>query len=338
MDEQVVRLHKEIADVADKFVRVRLAKIAGIDLRRFEFDYDLTWFVFFLNADETIYGRYGGRDAADAEARLSMKGLRYAMDRALDAHQSSTPPLALEDKPVRAEDYSAAKNHRGCIHCHNVSEFRRADLKNAGKWDRESVWVYPPPENVGITLDVDRGDLVKSITPGSAAEKAGLKSGDRLTRLNGYTLASFADTQYALHKAPAKGSVPLSWMRDGKELSAPLAVTNGWRRADLTWRPSMRDILPSAPFSGDELNEVEKKRLGLDPTRAAIRQHAEVHPVLDAAGVKGGDVLIGYDGNVVEGDSGKLFTYVRRNYLIGDEITINLIRDGKRLDLKLLLK
>ena len=38
---------------------VRLVKIAGIDLRRFEFDHDLTWFCFFLNADETIYGRYG---------------------------------------------------------------------------------------------------------------------------------------------------------------------------------------------------------------------------------------------------------------------------------------
>ena len=67
-------------------------KIAGVDLRRFEFDYDLTWFVFFLNADETIYGRYGGRDASDAEARISMKGLRYAMDRALEAHKS--PPAA----------------------------------------------------------------------------------------------------------------------------------------------------------------------------------------------------------------------------------------------------
>ena len=37
-----------------------------MDLRRFEFDFDLTWYAFFLNADETIYGRYGGRDATSA--------------------------------------------------------------------------------------------------------------------------------------------------------------------------------------------------------------------------------------------------------------------------------
>jgi len=41
-DAQVVRLPKEIRDVAEQFVRVRLVQIAGMDLRRFEFDYDVT--------------------------------------------------------------------------------------------------------------------------------------------------------------------------------------------------------------------------------------------------------------------------------------------------------
>ena len=83
-------------------MRVRLVKIAGMDLRRFEFDHDLTWYCFFLNADETIYGRYGGRDATDAEARISTKGLRYAMDRALEAHKAPPAPQPLSGKPVRA--------------------------------------------------------------------------------------------------------------------------------------------------------------------------------------------------------------------------------------------
>jgi hypothetical protein len=96
----LVRLHPEVASVADQFVRVRLVKIAGADLRLFEFDYDLTWHVFFLNANETMYGRYGGRDASSAEGRFSLKGLRYAMirrrrSRSLDrrpAPSSSEPP------------------------------------------------------------------------------------------------------------------------------------------------------------------------------------------------------------------------------------------------------
>ena len=313
-------------------------KIAGADLRRFEFDYDLTWFVFLLSADETIYGRYGGRDATDAEARLSLKGLRHAMGRALDAHKTAQVPQQLPGTLVRAEDFVAAKRHKGCIHCHNVNEFRRADLKAAGKWDRESVWVYPLPENVGVTLDVDVGDRVKAVAPNSGAEKVGVKPGDRLATLNGYTVASFADASYALHKAPPKGDIPITWARDGKPMSGTLALADGWRKTNLTWRPSMLDILPSAPFSGEELTEAEKKSLGLDAKRAAIRQDAEVHATLKAAGIKGGDVLIGYDGKTIEGDVSKLYGYVRRNYLVGDAITINLIRDGKRVDLKLLLK
>ena len=127
-----------------------------MDLRRFEFDYDLTWYVFFLNADETIYGRYGGRDAADAEARLSLEGAAVRDGpRAGGAPDPAAGAAVGGQAASRAEDFVAAGRHKGCIHCHNVNEFRRADLKAAGKWDRESIWVYPLPENVGITLDVD---------------------------------------------------------------------------------------------------------------------------------------------------------------------------------------
>ena len=324
--------------MADKFVRVRLVKIAGADLRRFEFDHDLTWYCFFLNADETIYGRYGGRDASSAESRISTKGLRYAMDRALETHKSPPAPKPLPGKPERAEEYEAAKQHRGCIHCHNVNEFRRADLNAVGKWDRESVWVYPLPENVGITLDNDAGDRVKAVTPKSAAEKAGLKAGDRIAKLNGYSVASFGDAIYALHKAPAKGSIPVMWVRDGKEQSASLEAGDGWRKTNLTWRPSMLDILPSVPFSGDDLTAAEKKMLGLAETRAAFRQDDEVHSSLKAAGLKGRDVVIGFNGQAVDGTIGNLLGFVRKNYLVGEEITVNVIRDGRRVDVKLTLK
>jgi serine protease Do len=313
-------------------------KIAGVDLRRLEFDHDLTWFCFFLNADETIYGRYGGRDATSAESRISTKGLRFAMDRALEAHKSPPEPQRLAGKPERAEDFATAKSHRGCIHCHNVNEFRRADAKSTGKWDRDSVWVYPLPENVGVTLDVDVGNRVKAVAKGSAAERAGLKPGDDLAQLNGYAVASFGDASYALHKAPPKGAIAVSWLRAGKELSGKLEVADGWRKTNLTWRPSMLDILPAVPFSGDELTTAEKKSLGLDANRAAIRQDAEVHATLKAAGVQGGDIVVGFDGRAIDGGIADLLGFVRRNYLVGDEITINLLRTGKPLDLKMRLK
>jgi S1-C subfamily serine protease len=313
-------------------------KIAGIDLRRFEFDYDLTWYAFFLNADETIYGRYGGRDASSADARLSMKGLRFAMDRALEAHKTPPQHVEMPGNLVRAEDFASAKSHKGCIHCHNVNEFRRADLKAEGKWDRASIWVYPLPENVGITLGVDEGNAVKAIAAGSAAGRAGIRPGDRIISIKGYSVASFADASYALHKSPASGSIPLRWTRDGKPLSGKLELAEGWKKTNLTWRPSMLDILPSVPFSGDDLTAAEKKVLGLPERRAAIRQDDDVHKTLRSAGIRGGDVVVGFDGKSIDGKMRDLLGFVRRNYLVGDEIAVNVLRDGKPVDVKLILR
>jgi hypothetical protein len=309
-----------------------------MDLRRFEFDCDLNWFAFLLNADETIYGRYGGRDAASAEARLSLKGLHYALERALEAHKAPPRPVTLAGKPMRAEDFTAAKSHRGCIHCHNVNEFRRADLQTAGKWDRDSIWVYPLPENVGLTLDVDRGDRVASIAKGSAADRAGIERGDSLSRLNNHSVASIADVMFALHKSPKEGTIAVEWLHDGKKRTGALKVADGWRKTNLTWRPSMLDILPSMPLSGDDLTAGEKRALGLPEKRAAIRQDEDIHATLGAVGLKGSDVIIGFDGKSIDGTMRDLLGFVRRNYLVGDAIVINVIRDGKRLDLKHVLK
>ncbi len=323
--------------MADKFVRCRLVKIAGADLSKFEFDFDLTWFVFFVNADETVYGRYGGRDASDAEARISLKGLRYAMDQALVAHKTP-PPAAKPGKPVLAEKYDAAKANKGCIHCHNVNEFRRADAKAAGTWDRESLWVYPLPENVGVTLDVDAGNKVKAVAKDSPAAKAGLAAGDLLTHVGDRTVASFGDAIYALHKSPAAGDIPVRWTRDGKEQSAKLVVAAGWRKTNLTWRPSLLDILPSVPFNGDELSADERKKLGLDAKRAAFRQDRTVHSTLKDAGIQPHDVIVGFDGQVIEGKWTALLGHVRRNYLVGDTVKVNVLRDGKAVDVPLKLK
>ncbi len=323
--------------MADKFVRCRLVKIAGADLNTFEFDYDLTWFVFLLNADETIYGRYGGRDATGAEARLSLKGLRYAMDQALEAHKSP-PPAANPLAAKRAEQYDAAKSHKGCIHCHNVNEFRRADAQAARTWDRDSLWVYPLPENVGVSLEVDVGNRVKAVAKDSPADKAGLKVGDHVTRIGEVSVASFADATFGLHKSPAAGDIPVKWTRDGKEQAAKLAVEKGWRKTNLTWRPSLLDILPSVPFNGDELTADERKALGLNAKRAAFRQDETVHKQLKEAGVQPRDVVIGFDGTAIDGKMTDLLGHVRRNYLVGDTITVNVLRDGKPVGVKLKLK
>jgi hypothetical protein len=327
--------------VAGRFVLVRLTKIAGADLNVFDFDYDLNFMAFFLNADEQVYGRYGGRDAKSAEARLSLAGLRYALAAALDAHRRR--PRAVpqpKSKPLRVERYLAARHlKRGeCIHCHQVYEFRREQEKAAGKWNREEVWRYPLPENVGLTLDVDQGDRVRSVAKGSAAERAGLRGGDLLRTLNGGTVASLADAQYALHRAPVQGETAVTWRRDGKEMTGRLRLAAGWRHTNITWRPSLLDLLPATSLHGTDLGAAEKKALGLGPRRLAFRQDRPIPKDLAVIGLREADVVLGLDGRVLHMTVAEFLAHLRRNYLVGDRVTLNVLRQGNRVDLPLTLR
>jgi membrane-associated protease RseP (regulator of RpoE activity) len=322
-------------------VRVRLIRITGVDLNLFEFDYDLTWMAFFLSPEEEVYGRYGGRDASGPDGRLSLAGLRHALTAALEAHRrggrAKPPPRG---PALLAEDLPPAKRfaRNECIHCHQVNEMRREVRKASGEWRPEERWVYPLPENVGLTLELDRGDRVRSVKPDSAAARAGVRPGDVLKQLNGFPVASFADVQHALHRAPAKGRVAIAWRRDGKEVAGTLELATGWRWTNLTWRPSLLDILPSLTVFGIDLTPREKKGLGLSPKRLAFRQDAPVHRDAKAAGIREGDVIVGIDGREMEMTVTDFLAYVRRNHLVGDRITLNVLRGGKRIDLPLTLR
>ena len=221
----------------------------GLDLNIFDFDYDLTWTAFFLNADGTVYGRYGGRDPKSADSRFSLAGLRFAMNAALQAHRQpgrangespTKPPLLAEQIPSIVQLKTDS-----CIHCHQINTARRQNLTKAGRWSNDMFWVYPLPENVGLTLDNEQGNRVRSVATNSPGGRAGIRPGDILQELNGYSVASFGDAQHALHKGPDEGSIPIVWHRAGETMNANLDVVMGWRRTDWKWRPSMRNLPPA---------------------------------------------------------------------------------------------
>ena len=73
----------------DRFVCVRLVQANALDLTLFQFDFDLTFSAFFLNADKTVYGRFGSRsEREDATKDISIAGFRKAMLAALELHRN----------------------------------------------------------------------------------------------------------------------------------------------------------------------------------------------------------------------------------------------------------
>lgn len=318
---------------------MRLGNIDRLDLSVFDFDYDLTFAVFLMNADGRVYARYGQRNASGPDTLQSPKGLEYAMQSALEMHRRDGP--AQEFAPRTRERSVTIREiggrTRGCYHCHNVREVLNRGLVEADKWDREQAFRYPPTENVGLSLDVDRGNVVASVRGGSPADRAGLKKGDVLRRLGGVPVHSIADALYSLELAPGSGTMEAAWTRGHEPMSGKLALSSGWRKSDLSWRPSMRSMLPSLPVRGADLTAPEKATMGLKPDQLAVRQRAPVGEAAQAAGVRAGDILVGIDKELVGLDGEGLRKFVRREYLAGDRIQLIVLRDGKRMTLRLVL-
>ena len=327
--------------MARNFVLVRMLNMRGVNLNIFDFDFDLTWAALFLSADEKIYGRYGNRDADSADRQLSLAGLRYAMQQALATHRrrKTDGSVASNLPPRTVEQYPAAKRlkENACIHCHQVYSFRRQELEARGQWQPEEVWVYPLPENVGLTIDLHQGNRVQAVRANSPADRAGLRAGDLLQSLNGWSVASVADVQYALHRAPAKSHIRATWQRDGREASADLAPPVDWRITDVSWRPSLRSLGPRPCVHGDDLTVEEKRTLGLSEKSLAFRQGNFVSEAARQAGIRQNDIILGVDNRNLEMSARQFSAYVRLTYQVGDRVTFNLLRDGQRLDVSLKL-
>jgi serine protease Do len=262
-DEQVVRLDPTIKPLLDQFVCVRIIQGNGLDLSIFQFDYDLTFSAFFLNADGTVYGRFGTRSDHEEAARdISLAGFKAALERTLEWHRkypANKSQFAGKKGPAptvaRPEEYPAYQGKftsstdpkrpvQSCIHCHMIGEGERAVYfdRNA-TLPEQLLSPYPLPQVIGLEMDPNKCSTVARVLPGSLAEVSGFRPGDAMTRLNGQPLLSTADIQWILHQAKDGDTLRAEVQRgtEGKELR--LVLSPGWRKtSDIAWRVSTWEL------------------------------------------------------------------------------------------------
>ena len=75
--------------------------------------------------------------------------------------------------------------------------------------------------------DEDAGVTIKTVMDGSAAEKAGLKAGDRLLTIDGRWTDSVGDTYQAASFVKPGKSAPVVIKRDGKEMKLTVSPLSG---------------------------------------------------------------------------------------------------------------
>ena len=89
LDDELVDTDPVIRPLLEQFVCARQVSTNGLDLSLFQYDTDQSFAVFFLNADKTIYGRFGTRShRTEWFGDVSLMGLAKALQGALDLHKN----------------------------------------------------------------------------------------------------------------------------------------------------------------------------------------------------------------------------------------------------------
>ncbi len=364
LDDELVDRDPEIRPLLKQYVCVRIVSTNGLDLSLFQYDTDQSFAVFMLNANGTIYGRFGTRSHhTEWFNDVSLKGMAQALRGALELHnnypKNKNALAGKRGQPLEfasPEKYPSLKKKykdsidfennvvRSCIHCHQIGDARRAFYWKNGKPIPEKIFFpYPHPKTLGLILDPDTKAEVKDVVADSIAASAGLKKGDRIETISGQPILSMADVQWVLDQVSPQGEVLSMKVDRARELKTlSLKLPAGWRRqGDLAWRVSSWEY--RRIFLGglklEEINTQQKKAKRLENGKMAlvvehVGQYGS-HAAAKRAGFKKGDIITSYDGQTNLLSESALFFYGNTKTKIGDRIQVTVLRNGKKIQLQL---
>ncbi len=365
LDDDLVNQDPRVRPLLEKFVRVRIVSTNGLDLSLFQYDYDQSFAAFLLNADGTIYGRFGTRSHRTSWADdVSIEGLAKALQGALELHQQfpgikaalagkkGPAPAAPspEQLPMLKGRYGPKLNYedkvvQSCIHCHQVGEaLRQVYLDGKEPLPDELLFPYPHPKSIGLILDPKEKATVLRVDKDSPAEQAGFQKGDVILRLNGQPLLSIADVQWVLHRTPMQGgSLKAEVQRSSGKTEVTLKLPQGWRQHDdISWRAStwMLRRIGAGGMLVEAVPAEDRKAAGLPETGMALRVkyaggQSGPHGAARKAGFREGDILVSFDDKTDLRRETDLLAHAVAHHKPGDRVRVTVLREGKKIELML---
>lgn len=319
----------------------------GVNINLFQFEYDLTFMAFFMDAEDHIYARYGGRDDFDAEGCLSKESLLRVMDQVLALHrdgQLQTGRYEATGKPVRTPEEippmeaMLARRDTKCIHCHDVKVAELRHLQSRNQFQRDMVFTYPMPSAVGLHMDPRQQNRIASIEPDSSAARSGLRTADVLLSADGHRVLTQADLARVLEQTPSEARLPLEIQRSGQTVRVWLKLSGDWKRGrEPAWRESLHVAGPNAGFWGVQLGDADRRQFRLDRGTMAVKVTAIWEELTRQAGLLNGDVVVAFDGLRHDWRINQLHAHLNLIRSYGDTVPVVVLRDGRELELKLKL-
>ena len=369
LDDELVETDPAIRPLLEQFVCVRVVSTNGLDLSLFQYDTDQSFAMFMLNADGTIYGRFGTRShRTEWFGDVSLPGLALALKGALQLHRQYPANKAMldgktgvalefsspEQYPSLRNKFTNQLNYQGdvaksCIHCHQIGDARRDFYRSQSLPIPEKLlYPYPHPKSLGLILDPHEMATVKSVEQHSIAAKCGFRSGDAIQTLNGQPLLSMADVQWVLNEVDSTGGdVPATVIRFGETEPADLVLhlPENWRALDtIDWRVSSWGLrrMVLGGMKVETLADDRRGRLGLaDQQMALLVTHVGQygkHATAKNSGFTKGDIIVSFDGRNDLMNSDRLLVYGATHTKPGQMVDIVFVRGGQQMTRKLLMQ
>jgi serine protease Do len=287
------------------------------------------------NGDEIVIRRVDGKDAKvvieirDNEVLVNGKPIEDydGDDVSIQRRKSSTYNLLTPSSPFRG---------------------------NGGTWNYDADLFNNESAFLGVSTEADdEGAKVISVTDESAAEKAGLKKGDVIKRINETKVEDHDDLSKAINKLKPEDKVKITYLRNGDERT--VTATLGKRKGmDFGFTPNIDinprfETLPKMDFDFDDGNFNRfysfgaKGRLGI---RAQDTEDGDGAKVIDVeegsaaekAGIRKDDIITEFEGNEVH--SADELAEAARDAREKSSMKLKINRDGssKTIEVKIAKK
>jgi hypothetical protein len=314
-----------------------------IDVGLFDRDWNNTLYYFMMNADEQIYMRYGGRDARSPDSYLNLSSLERALEKGLELDRQyqkgelkkadRPKPLFPREIPLLVER-TIARN--ACVECHLIGDYLNVHREQDGKLDKLThMYRSPDIRTLGIELEVPKGLVVKEVRDAAAA--AGMTPGDRLAAINGTPVWTFGDLQYHYDEVNRNAErIQMTVDRAGTLIDLSISLPERWWWTDLTFR--QWTIEPRVYFDSVSLTDQEKRDQNLVERggfASKVRRVDMFAEMTKSHELRVGDIVFGVDGVQRDEVANTAELFIKLRKTAGETVTLDVIRDGKRLQMKL---
>jgi len=227
-----------------------------------------------------------------------------------------------------------------------------SEIASHAMQDFGSMWTGVPGQRrsiIGVQIeaaDAGSGAKVREVSPGGAAEAAGIRVGDTIVAVNGTNVKGGArEVVNMLRQIEPDSTVTVRVMRDGKPKDFKVTARKYDPRTYAFTPPNVDFDFDPSPWTGFGPSQFRGALSGMEVTTLTpqlARYFGADEGLLVLRAPKGdtyklqdGDVILNIDGRVPT--NGSHVTRILRSYQPGEKLTMHIMRDRKPMDLQVTL-